>query len=68
MEREEKKGEVAFGPDEAFLTPILSFLLRLSQSVDMVGQMGAFLRFQSLGQFRPFLDLCRPFWMVRVPV
>ena len=62
------KGEIAFGPDEAFLAPILSFLLRLSQSVDMVGQMGAFLRFQSFGQFRPFLDLWRPFWMVRVPV
>ena len=52
-----RKGRLLFGPDEAFLAPILSFLLRLSQSVDMVGQMCAFLRFQSFGQFWPFLDL-----------
>ena len=38
------KGEVAFGPDQAFYAPILSFLLRLSQFFDMVGEMCAFLR------------------------
>ena len=39
------KGEVAFGPDQAFYAPILSFLLRLGQFFDMVGEMCAILRF-----------------------
>ena len=36
------EGEVAFGPDKAFFAPIWSFLIHLSQLVDMVGYMCAF--------------------------
>ena len=63
-----KKGEVAFGAHDPDLARISSFLARLSQFFDIIGQMGAILRYLSFGKFWPFLGEWRPFWILQISI
>ena len=63
-----EKGEVAFGAHNPDLARISSFLARLSQFFDIIGQMGAILRYLSFGKFWPFLGEWRPFWILQISI